>query len=114
MISFFHRSKSSGLLLMAGSSMRDPERRNVFAWTGNSPVSRPLDDHLWYITKEADVYIIKSARYGEYLYAAADDLAFDDKNRSVFTWKTRDNLGLEGHWIIRCPGMTILNSLEPF
>jgi hypothetical protein len=36
--------------------------------------------------------------FGEYLYAAADDQAFDENNRSVFTWKTHDDLGIEGYW----------------
>jgi hypothetical protein len=36
--------------------------------------------------------------FGEYLYAAADDQGFVENNRSVFTWKTHDDLGIEGYW----------------
>ena len=39
-------------------------------------------------------------RYLEYLYAAANDQAFDIHHRSVFTWKVFDTLGDEGIWII--------------
>ena len=94
------RNKSSRLLLVASEDFHDPERRKVVSWTGNTPVARTLDEQEWDLIKEEDGYVIKSARYGEYLYAAADDLAFDDNNRSVFTWKEYDNLGPEGRWKI--------------
>jgi len=41
-------------------------------------------------------FLIKNVRYQEYLYAAADDLAFDENRRSVFTWKEYETLGPEG------------------
>ena len=39
-------------------------------------------------------------KYLEYLYAAADDQAFDRSHRSVFTWKDFHNLRDEGLWLI--------------
>ena len=97
---YWIRNKSSGLFLVASEDFHDPERRKVVSWTGNTPVARPLSEQMWDLIKEEDGYVIKSARYGEYLYAAADDLAFDENNRSVFTWKEYDNLGPEGRWKI--------------
>ena len=94
------RNKSSGLLLISSKNIRDPERRKVVAWTGNTPVARPLDEQQWDLIPNGNGYLIKNLRYGEYLYAAADDLAFDDKNRSVFTWKDEDTVGPEGIWNI--------------
>jgi hypothetical protein len=32
------------------------------------------------------------------LYAAADDLAFDENRRSVFAWNDRSSVGPEGVW----------------
>jgi len=53
----------------------------------------------WYIEKVEDGFLIRNVKYQEYLYAAADDRAFDENNRSVFTWKDFDTLGPEGIWI---------------
>ena len=88
--------------------MRDEQRRNVFVWDGRSPEARSLTEMFWELIEEPEGLILRNIRYDEYLYAAADDLAIDDGNRSVFTWKTRDDLGVEGHWKIWpaiCPGM---------
>ena len=52
----------------------------------------------WALEKVENGFLIKNIRYEEYLYAAADDLAFDETRRSVFTWKDRENLGPEGIW----------------
>ena len=104
----FFRNKSSGLLLFASETKRDPERRNVFAWTGNIPDARELTEQMWDLIEEPQGYLIKNVEYGEYLYAGADDLAFDENNRSVFTWKNRADVGLEGYWKIApaiCPGI---------
>ncbi len=35
------------------------------------------------------MYRIKSKAYEEYLYAAADDLAYDTARRRVFTWSDK-------------------------
>ena len=43
-------------------------------------------------------YTIKNLQYGEYLYSAADEWAFDKGRRSVFTWKNYYTLGIEGIW----------------
>jgi hypothetical protein len=43
-------------------------------------------------------FLIRNVKYQEYLYAAADDRAFDENNRSVFTWKDFETLGPEGIW----------------
>ena len=94
------RNKSSGLFLAASENFSDPERRKVVAWTGNTPVARSLNEQEWYLILEGDKYIIKNAAHAEYLYAAADDLAFDENKRSVFTWKDFDSLGPEGRWKI--------------
>ena len=50
------------------------------------------------LIKEANGFLIQNAKYSEYLYAAADDLAFDEDNRSVFTWKDLSTVGIEGYW----------------
>lgn len=93
-------NKSSRLHLVASEDLRDPERRKVVVWTGNTPVARSLNEQEWYLILEDDKYIIKNAAHAEYLYAAADDLAFDENKRSVFTWKDFDSLGPEGRWKI--------------
>ena len=55
---------------------------------------------IWNLIQEGDKYVIKNAAYGEYSYAAADDMAFNESSRSLFTWKKFDNLGPEGCWKI--------------
>ena len=52
----------------------------------------------WEITRGQKGYLIKNVKYTEYLYAASDDLSYDENHRSVFTWKTVDDLGDEGFW----------------
>ena len=95
------RNKSSGLFLAASENLSDPERRKVVAWTGDTPVANSLDEQEWDLIQEGNRYLIKNARYSEYLYAAADDRAFDKNNRSVFSWKNFNNLGPEGRWNIQ-------------
>ena len=95
------RNKSSGLFLAASENLSDPERRKVVAWTGDTPVANSLDEQEWDLIQEGNRYLIKNARYPEYLYAAADDRAFDKNNRSVFSWKNFNNLGPEGRWNIQ-------------
>ena len=94
------RNNLSGLLLIDSEVIQDLKRRKVVAWTGNTPVARYLDEEVWDLIPHADGFAIRNFRYAEYLYAESDDLAFDDKNRSVFTWKDLDNLGTEGYWKI--------------
>jgi hypothetical protein len=36
------------------------------------------------IKEDDDVFLIRNVKYGEYMYAAADDLAFDKDNRDPF------------------------------
>ena len=94
----FSRNASTELLLIAGEEMRDPERRNVFAWTGNSPAGRILDEEMWELILEPEGYVFKNVRFGDHIYCAADDLAFDENNRALFAWKGLSDLGREGHW----------------
>jgi hypothetical protein len=81
----------------------DTERRRVFTWTDTSttPTSNPSfweNKADWEVDDEDGFYQLKNIRFYEYLYAAADDLAFDESSRSVFTWKNEDTLGPEGLW----------------
>jgi hypothetical protein len=78
--------------------MKDPLRRRVYTWTGNTPVAHALIEQEWDLIEEEDGFVIKNVKFGEYLYAAADEFAFDENNRSVFTWKNHDDLGREGYW----------------
>ena len=60
-------------------------------------------DSLWHIEKVcgSDSRIrIKNAKSGEYLYAAADDLARDDERRRVFTWTNMSTIpdSDPGYW----------------
>ena len=87
-------------LTTVGNRTRDPQRRNVFTSTERSPAA------LWTILPIAPCrclqatlalacrlsrpavgqFHIISQLHGEYLYAAADDLAIDEDNRNIFTW----------------------------
>jgi hypothetical protein len=42
--------------------------------------------------------LLQNAKYSEYLYAAADNLSFDEESRTVFTWKDLATVGIEGYW----------------
>ncbi len=85
------------------------ERRRVFTWTDTSttPTSNPSFwenkadwevDGIWEGDDEDSFFQLKNIRFYEYLYAAADGLAFDESSRSVFTCKNEDTLGQEGLW----------------
>lgn len=97
-------------MLAASEEMQDPQRRKVFALTRNSSASGYLEEEQWELIKEPDGFVIKNVHFGEYLYAAADDRAFDENNRSVFTWKEHDSLGLEGYWMIISGNSGITNA----
>lgn len=43
--------------------------------------------------------MLKNKKWDEYLYAAANDLAFDYERRRVFTWRPGDSPGRDGHWL---------------
>ena len=91
------------LYAAADDHAADPERRRVFTWTNTStyPNSHPAYWERtadWLIWQEDRGFILKNVRYSEYLYAAADNKAFDEDNRSVFTWKSYHDLGQEGYW----------------
>jgi hypothetical protein len=61
----------------------DPQRREIFT------VSQWAPSAVWAIEPvvEGQRVRIKNKLYGEYLYAAADDLATDKNNRKIFTWR---------------------------
>ena len=82
---------------------RTPERRRVFTWMNltTTPESDPSywsQQADWEINCSPNGYTIKNVEYGEYLYSAADDFAFDESRRSVFTWEDYYTLGIEGIW----------------
>ncbi len=52
----------------------------------------------WALEKVDNGYLIKNMRYEEYFYAAAEDRAFDENRRSIFTWQDLETLGPEGIW----------------
>jgi hypothetical protein len=52
----------------------------------------------WKIECDGNGFTIKNLEYHEYLYSAADDFAFDESLRSVFTWQNYNTLGFEGIW----------------
>uniref|UniRef100_A0A336M0J7 CSON014790 protein n=1 Tax=Culicoides sonorensis TaxID=179676 RepID=A0A336M0J7_CULSO len=80
----------------------DSSRRRVFTWIPG--------DHdfqcLWDIERfGADSkYKIKSVKYEEYLYAAADDLKHDNDRRRVFTWKPKTSCECQCYWEIEFVG----------
>ena len=93
------------LYAAADDLAHDSERRRVFTWNdiSTSPTSDPQyweKTADWKVEEENDCVKLKNIRYSEYLYAAADDRAFDESSRSVFTWKDEDTLGKEGLWMV--------------
>jgi hypothetical protein len=50
------------------------------------------------LIKEVNGVLLQNAKYSEYLYAAADNLSFDEESRTVFTWKDLATVGIEGYW----------------
>lgn len=96
------QNSRSGAYLIAGSDreVHDPYRRRVFVTSRESgEASTCSGDDEWNITKHPDGYLIQNRKCSEFIYAAADDLALDDKRRSVFAWKTLYDLGTEGIWL---------------
>ncbi len=100
------KHSKTGEYLYAGADdlVADPKRRRVFTWT-NTTTSPNSDPAYWDRTadwliweEEGNGFILKNVKFSEYLYAASDDLAFDESNRSVFTWKQYHSLGIEGFW----------------
>ena len=77
-------------------------RRRVFTSMNltTTPDSGPQTDWEINCSPEGSPngYTIKNLQYGEYLYSAADEWAFDKGRRSVFTWKNYYTLGIEGIW----------------
>jgi hypothetical protein len=99
------KNQATGEYLYAAADdlAQDSERRRVFTWTdtSTSPTSDTQDWEKkadWKVEEENDCVKLKNIRYGEFLYAAADERAFDESSRSVFTWKDEDTLGQEGLW----------------
>ena len=98
---------STGEYLYASADdyAKDSERRRVFVWT-NTTTSPQSHSNFWGHTADWEIieeetklgFLIKNVEYSEYMYAAADDLAFDEEHRSVFTWKNYNTLGDEGYW----------------
>ena len=79
------------------------ERRNVFCDRNQLD----LGISAWILEQvpnEQEYYRIRSASNGEYLYAAANDLALDSQRRRVFTWiEQNSNVNtweLSGDWLI--------------
>ena len=74
---------------------RDAQRRNVFTSTETSaaavwaiePVTDEEQASSCRLSRPTGKQVrIKNQLHGEYLYAAADDLAIDRDNRNIFTW----------------------------
>ena len=61
----------------------DPQRREIFTVSQWAPAA------VWSIEPvvEGQRVRIKNKLYGEYLYAAAEDLSTDKNNRKIFTWR---------------------------
>ena len=99
------KNQATGEYLYAAADdlATDRLRRRVFTWTNTSMNPHSHFVHWnktadWKIEQEDRGFLLKNARYPEYLYAAGDDLTFDVDNRSVFTWKNYNDLGHEGYW----------------
>ena len=99
------KSQATGEYLYAATNdlAFDPLRRSVFGWTNTSvtPVSNPeYWDHSadWEIQHGEKFFLLKNVKFSEYLYAVADNTAFDEDNRYVFTWRDYYSLGQEGFW----------------
>ena len=86
--------------------MKDPLRRKVFTLITNSPVGPAIptlgSEAEWELQKDSVGYLLKNVKYGEFLYAAADDQSLVKGIRSIFTWKAKgspgDDIGTEAHW----------------
>ena len=78
------------LYAAASSYAIDGQRRSVFTWKTVGPVDQWLDGRdkgVWLLEPIGDnTFRIRNKSYGEYLYAAANDLAYSDQLGSVFTW----------------------------
>lgn len=51
------------------------------------------------------VCTIKNVLYGEYLYAASSVIAYDNKRRSIFTWRP-GNIESDCYWTIQLVGQS--------
>ena len=97
------KNQATGEYLYAAADdlAQDSERRRVFTWTDTATSPQNWENKAdWKVEVVNDCVKLKNIRYSEYLYAAADDRAFDESSRSVFTWKDEDTLGKEGLWMV--------------
>lgn len=87
-----HYSKEYMYAVYDGGSL-DESRRIVFMWT---PGGRHDQGQWEFSTKDkGQTFLIKSVKYNEYLYAAADSYAYDSSRRSIFTWRPKTPDGCE-------------------
>ncbi|OAB79342.1 hypothetical protein WSTR_05300 [Wolbachia endosymbiont of Laodelphax striatellus] len=61
----------------------DDNRRKVFTWI---PRDEKSDKFKWKIEPYGNDYSIMNVEFNEYLYAASNDLNYDNNRRRVFTW----------------------------
>lgn len=82
---------------------KDSERRRVFTWIPGYHDYQCLWDLERFTgeTQSKRKYKIKSVKYGEYLYAGADDLKYDEQRREIFTWKPKTYCEEQCYWDIQ-------------
>lgn len=79
----------------------DDKRRLAFSWTTGTTDSECFWNLVSFDRSKGSKYKIKSGRYDEYLYAANDDLKYDEKRRHVFTWKPKTLCDEQCYWDIQ-------------
>lgn len=74
----------------------DENRRFVYSWI---PGGRDKQGEWEFATKDnGKTFLIRNVLYNEYLYAAANDFAYDSSRRRTFTWRPGTDDGCE--WIV--------------
>lgn len=81
----------------------DKHRRRVFTWREETGIF--IDNKPYWIfstTNIAKSFSIKNIYFFEYLYAAANERAYDNFRRNIFTWRANENeVNQERDWVVR-------------
>ena len=97
-----HASTKEYLYAAVDELAHDVDRRRIFTWRYPDEDAGPQGQ--WTFQAEEDHFLIMNRRFGEHLFAAADDWTLEGDRRSVFTWRSMDqdpndeNWEREGYW----------------
>ena len=84
-----HASTKEYLYAAVDELAYDLDRRRIFTWRYPDEDAGP--EGQWTFRAEEDHFHIMNRKFGEILYAAVDDYAYDSDRRSVFTWRSKEN-----------------------